>query len=115
MSHSALIILSLDCVWITLVFAAATWAFICIHRTHQDVMKVLTQLWHRPMTHGAIMKAYDAVSFHKHLRARFFCRDPWKLYDPIVRDAIENPRTEVIGGVMMGERPDEAEKPPTVN
>lgn len=93
----------------------AMWFFVCNQKTHANKIMVIELVRHRPMTAGALITAIRAVPYEKHLWALFFRRDPWKLYDPIVRDAIENPRTEVIGGIMMGERPDEAEKPPTVN
>lgn len=96
------IILSLCVMWLfTITVASCVWVLACIFRAQIDLMKVINVLPHRPVTSGQILLALNRVSFGRHVRAHAFLRDPWKLYDPIVRDAIENPHTEVISAQMM--------------
>lgn len=88
-------------------FAITTsiWLIICARKTAEQRIAVLECLRHRAITWGPLMRALEGVSFERHLRALMFRRDPWALYDPIVLDAIRNPRTEVLG-MMTGEPPD---------
>lgn len=87
------------------------WALTCIYRTHEERMSALMTWGHRPMSWAQLANAFQAVSFTQHFRARMLRRDPWKLYDPCVLDAIKNPRTEVMR-MMMGEPP---EQPPAMH
>lgn len=88
-------------------------AMIANFRTHTDIMELLSITMKRHMTGGAIIKAYDTVTYQQHMRARFFFRDPWLLYPQIVRDAIANPDVkeelpvEVKFGVAFGPPPEE--------
>lgn len=74
-----------------------TWAIICVHHTSSERQQIIYSWVHRALIWGNIAAAYNAVTFHRHFWTRCTFRDPWKLYDPIVLDAIKNPRTEVIG------------------
>lgn len=76
-------------------------------------MKIYANVRNMPMSGPALLAANEAVSFRRHMLSVMLFRDPWKLYDPIVLDALKNPRTEVFGGVIMaGEHSD---TPPTMN
>lgn len=87
----------------------AVWGMVCARRAGEERIKILECLRHRPMSWGIVLAAMEEVSFQQHMRAVMLFRDAWALYDPVVLDAIRNPRTEVIGGIAMGE------PPPTVN
>jgi hypothetical protein len=89
------------------------WSLMNVHRTHSDLMKVLSAISNRPMTGGHVLIALNAVPFEKHMRAYMLFRDPWKLYDPCVPDALVNVVTEVP--VRFGMEPPEGfdDKKPT--
>lgn len=95
----------------SLILFAVAWGNYAIYRTATDRMAALSSWRFRPITWQPLMTAYEAVPFNKHLRARLLCRDAWKLYDPIVLEAIKNPVTEFP--VMMPGEPVEA--PPAVH
>jgi hypothetical protein len=103
--------------WAVLGFVTAglffnVWASVCNFRTHTDLFKVLNVLPHRPVTAGPILRAMAPVSYMAHMRALMLLRDPWKLYDPIVKDAIDNPHTEVINVCVSEDgADDDGEKP----
>lgn len=77
-----------------MIFVSA-WMMICNYWAHADVTKFLTAVRNRPLTGLALLQAFDKVTYGQHVRARFLGRDPWKLYDPAVLDAIKNPVMEV--------------------
>lgn len=86
-----------------LVSCFCVWTIICARKTGEDRMKVLECLRHRAMTWGYLMAELERVTFNQHMWAVVRFRDPWKLYNPIVPDAIKNPRTEVVEiGTMPG-------------
>lgn len=106
------IILTLTFQSICLLFSGFfVWVIICTRKTYEDRVKVLECLRHRAMTWGHLMAELERVTFNRHMWAIVFFRDPWQLYDPIVLDAIKNPRTEVME-LVRGESSD---TPPAVH
>lgn len=89
------------------VIALSIWGMVCGRKTGEQRISVLECLRHRPVSAGVVLHALEDVTFERHMWALMLRRDPWALYDPIVRDAIQNPRTEVIQ--MM---PEEMSDPP---
>ena len=87
------------------------WSMVCANRTSSDLNKVLAAIRYRPMTGPTVLLELQRVTFLEHYRARIFCRNPWNLYGPVVLDAIQNPRSEVIG-IVPGEPSD---TPPAVH
>jgi hypothetical protein len=77
--------------------AGSQWAIMNVHRTHADLLKVLSAIQLRPVSGGHILSALNAVPFKTHMRAYMLFRDPWKLYDPCVLDALEHPCVEMMG------------------
>lgn len=106
------ILLMADMAALPVIFVGTVWGNYCIYRTFQDRMSSLNSWRFRPITWQPISQAYEAVSFNKHLWAVARLRDPWKLYDPMVLDVIKNPRTEMIGGMIIGEP---GETPPAMH
>lgn len=72
------------------------WSLVCANKTSAQLNRVLAAIRFRPMSGPQILNALHEVNFFQHYWALIFFRDPWKLYDPIVLDAVENPRTEVM-------------------
>lgn len=98
-----LILIALFPVWL--------WAMRCIYRTGDDRLRAINAVRFRPLSGPPILKAYEGVTFDQHMRARFLGRDPWALYDPMVLEAIQNPRSDIVE-VIPGERMD---VPPVIN
>lgn len=103
--------LIVDSLLLTVIVPCTVFGNYCIYRTMNERMQAINAVRFRPFSGPPILKAYDAVTFNQHLLALVLVRNPWKLYDPIVLDAIKNPQTDVIG-LVPGETP---EPPPTVN
>lgn len=101
-------------VWCAMV-ASFVWSNIAIFRTHEDRISILNAMPFRPVSFQALLAAYRAVTFHQHLRAIAMFRDPWKLYDPIVKDALDNPVQEVVITGPMPAGFGATEKPPSIN
>lgn len=73
----------------------SVWVMICNAAAYRDINTFLTAIRYRPFSGPAILTAFQKVAYEKHMWARVFFRDPWRLYDPIVRAAIDNPVSEL--------------------
>jgi len=79
-----------------LIICATAWGNVCVSKTMLDRITVLSSIKGRPLSGPPVMIALEAVSFNRHLLARIFLRDQWKLFDPIVLDAVKNPRSDIL-------------------
>lgn len=84
----------------TLPIIGCGWSMVCAQRTCAERIEAVSSWRFRPFTGPQIGSAVEAVSFFQHYWARMRFRDAWKLYDPIVLDAIKNPRVEIMGTAM---------------
>jgi len=87
-------LLVLDTVMVSIIAASIRFLY-AVHQASQDRMSFLSAINHRPVTGPALVKMFDAVPFRRHVRAVFFFRDPWQLYDQQIRDARNNPISEL--------------------
>jgi hypothetical protein len=102
--------LGINLVALFIAIPLSVWATICTRIALEDRLKVLECMRHRPVSFADLLRELERVTFNQHLRALMLRRDPWALYDPMVPDAVRNPRVEMV---MMGEPSSEA--PPRVH
>ena len=70
------------------------WVMITNQWTANDRQKFLSAVQQRPFSGPSLLSEYQKVKYNRHLLARVFGRDPWKLYDPKVLEAVTNPVSE---------------------
>lgn len=87
------------------------WSLVCANKTSAQLNSVFAAIRFRPVSGPQVLDAMQKVSFFQHYWALMFFRDPWNLYDPMVLDAIKNPRTEMME-LVPGEPSD---APPAVH
>ena len=98
-----------------LIMMITAWGNYCVARTMLDRMSIINAIRGRPLSGPPILAALEAVPFKRHLRARMFFGDPWKLFDPIVKDAIDHPRNDEFQGVVRVELEPANDPPPPVH
>lgn len=76
------------------------WMFWCLHKTMLGRLRIIESARFRPMTGIEILGGYERITFGQHFLAVLLRRDPLALYEPVVQDAVKNPKSEVICGVM---------------